>query len=341
VKTGTMLIRYRPMRPNDVRECAEVIAAHPVLSARYGDAIRHLSSAWLKLLGSDAFTAAVFEELEGAKRVVLGAGIAVFVTDDFIRELKRNPSLWFGPELAIRIARGESPLLTDKQVSEANSSGGLNLVCWQPGVLPENLLRGEVGALIMASYVELFRGFLLKECFAQAESLDHVEALRLTGALLWNPSEGYYGGFSGVSPAQLIEKPHVIGMARELAAKNVGSWAASMFLYQLPQFGFSRSEQRLLLSALNGATDQELGDELGISLSTVKKTWRLIYERVAACRPELIPFNSAAENGTSERGREKKQRLIAYLREHLEELRPVSRKLLQQSGAHARSSQLP
>jgi DNA-binding CsgD family transcriptional regulator len=336
-----MSIRYRPMRPNDARDCAEVIAAHPVLAARYGDVIQHLSSAWSSLLGSDAFTAVVFEELEGAKRVVLGAGIAVFVTDDFTCELKRHPSLWFGPELAIRVARGESPLLTDKQVREANSSGGLNLLCWQPGVLPENLLRGEVSALIMTSFVELFRGFLLKETFAQAESFDHAEALRLTGALLWNPSEESYGGFSGVSPAELIKKPHVIGMTRDLAVKNGGSWAASMFLYQPPQFGFSRSEQRLLLSALNGATDQELGDELGISLSTVKKTWRLIYGRVAASRPEMIPFNSAvADNGTSERGKEKKPRLIAYLREHLEELRPVSRKLLRQRGPRVGSSPL-
>jgi hypothetical protein len=336
-----MSIRYRPMRPNDARDCAQVIAAHPVLSARYGDAIWHLRSAWLKLLGSAAFTAVVFEELEGAKRAVLGAGIAVFVTDDFIRELKGDPSLWFGPELTIRIARGESPLLTDNQVREANSSDGLNLVCWQPGILPEDLLRGEVSALIMTSFVELFRGFLLKETFAQAETQDHAEALRLTGALLWNPSEGSYGGFSAVSPAQLIERPHVIGMTRELAAKNGGSWAGSMFLYQPPKFGFSRSEQRLLLSALNGATDQELGEELRISLSTVKKTWRLIYDRVAVCRPELIPFNSTAENGTPERGREKKQRLISYLRGHLEELRPISRKLLPETAPGKRSKRLP
>jgi hypothetical protein len=52
---------------------------------------------------------------------------------------------------------------------------------------------------------------------------------------------------------------------------------------------------------------------------------------VGNSRPELIPFHSAAENGTSERGRGKKQRLIAYLREHLEELRPISRKLLEKT----------
>jgi len=75
------------------------------------------------------------------------------------------------------------------------------------------------------------------------------------------------------------------------------------FLYEPPLFGFNVSEQRLLISALAGGTDEELSDELGISLSTVKKTWRLIYDRVAACLPELIPGNSQPKGENSKRGR--------------------------------------
>ena len=82
-----------------------------------------------------------------------------------------------------------------------------------------------------------------------------------------------------------------------------------------------------------GGTDEELSGELGISLSTVKKTWRSIYDRVAACLPELIPSNSQPNGDASKRGRDKKQHLIAYLREHPEELRPVSRSLLRPGGA--------
>ena len=89
----------------------------------------------------------------------------------------------------------------------------------------------------------------------------------------------------------------------------------------------------MLLRALGGGTDQELRDDLGISLSSVKKMWRSAYDRVAACLPELIPRNLVADdNGNSERGKEKKQHLMGYLREHPEELRPVSRKLLRQSA---------
>jgi hypothetical protein len=38
----------------------------------------------------------------------------------------------------------------------------------------------------------------------------------------------------------------------------------------------------------------------------------------------------------SERGKEKKHRLLAYLRDHLEELRPISRKVRRQQGVRAK-----
>ena len=97
-----------------------------------------------------------------------------------------------------------------------------------------------------------------------------------------------------------------------------------MFLYQPPQFGFRPSEQRLLLTALRGGTDEEIADELGISVSAIKKNWRSIYDRVTVQCPELIRNDPLREELTSERGKEKKQHLLAYLREHPEELRPAS-----------------
>jgi hypothetical protein len=79
----------------------------------------------------------------------------------------------------------------------------------------------------------------------------------------------------------------------------------------------------LLLTALLGGTDEDLADELGISLSAVKKVWHSVYERVSALDPELVP-PAPIEEGVPERGKMKKQCLLAYLRDHLEELRPVS-----------------
>jgi hypothetical protein len=46
----------------------------------------------------------------------------------------------------------------------------------------------------------------------------------------------------------------------------------------------------------------------------------------------LIPSDSHEGRESATRGRNKKQYLIAYLREHRQELRPVSRKILQQNA---------
>lgn len=321
-------LRHRAMQQKDVAECARVIASHPVLRSRYGDAIRHLGPAWLRLVGSDAFVAPVFEDVQGSKPKMLGAGISVFVTDEFVAELKTLPSFWIGRKLARRVVRGKSPLLSGKELRAANSSGGLNVAVWQTGVLPEHLVDGEIGGPIMAAFIELHRGFRVKEIVTQAEFPEHVGALRISGGFLWKSS-----GFVEIpeaAPEKLVGEPHVIGVSRDLALALTGSWIASMFLYHPPRFGFSPSKQRLILSALGGATDKELAGRLRVSLATVKKTWRAIYERVDLCAPGLVPGSAPGNGLAPERGKEKKQRLLAYFREHPEELRPVSLKLLQQ-----------
>jgi hypothetical protein len=155
------------------------------------------------------------------------------------------------------------------------------------------------------------------------------------GSLLWIPEGGHYTD-SVVANQELVEKPHVFGLTRELGLKHLGLWAATLFVYERPRFCFSRGEQRLLLAALRGGTDEELSDELATSIATVKKMWLSIYERVAAGAPELIPVHSQADFGMSERGKEKKHRLLAYLRDHLEELRPISRKVRRQQGVRAK-----
>jgi hypothetical protein len=71
---------------------------------------------------------------------------------------------------------------------------------------------------------------------------------------------------------------------------------------------------------------------LGTSLPAVKKMWVSIYCRVEDCLPELIGDPLQADVPPSGRGREKRRRVMAYLREHPEELRPVSRKLLAEAG---------
>ena len=67
---------------------------------------------------------------------------------------------------------------------------------------------------------------------------------------------------------------------------------------------------------------------LGVSLSAVKKTWASVYLRVQSRKPPDVRIELDA-NINGDRGKEKKQKLLAYLREHPEELRPYSLRLLE------------
>lgn len=135
-------------------------------------------------------------------------------------------------------------------------------------------------------------------------------------------------------PKEIVQKPHVVGVRRSMEHERDDSWTTSwvgtLFDYQPPRFGFSRSEQRLLHAALAGesGTDNELAESLGVSLPTIKKMWLSIYRRVNDRQPEAI--RDCVPVDAAERGKEKRRHLLVYLREHPEELRPVSQKLLGQ-----------
>jgi hypothetical protein len=169
-------------------------------------------------------------------------------------------------------------------------------------------------------------------------SLKHLQVIVNNGGFFLNASDGRYMRSPVESPAELVMTPHIWGSTRELLIGRLGSWVSCLFDYKPPQLGFSISEQRLLLYALDGGTDEQLADQLPISLSGVKKTWSSIYQRTTERLPELMPDNCVAEARLGERGKEKKQRLVTYLHDHLEELRPVSRRLLQQRVAAERGS---
>jgi hypothetical protein len=329
------------MKPKDVRHFVEHIAAHPVLGPRYGNLIKDLPGSIRRVLGQDSITAVVFEELLGSTTQFLGAGVAGFVRNDFLHEVKTAPRFWIGPEFVKRINGGNSPLLSDAEVRDANSSVGMNLVVWHNSMHPADIVRLGAGTKVMIAFEESYRGFRLRELIAQADCIEHMIAMRKAGGLYFNRAQRTYGNYPEVKPTNFSDEPRNVGITREVALTHAGSWVASLFLDAPPQFGLSKSEQRLLVAALAGGTDGEIADSLGISPFTVKTTWRAIYDRVALCRPDLVPDRSHEDGQAHARGKQKKQRLLDYLREHPEELRPVSRKLLQQASARIKSRANP
>jgi hypothetical protein len=325
-------VRYRPMQPQDVRESVEIIAKHPVISSRYGSAIADLPAAWLRMLSDGAGDAWVFLVEEGQRAPICMVGVSVIVNDHFVRELKTPPHFWSGPELTKRILRGDFPALSETQLRKANSHDGLNLIVWEGCARREFESDPELYRFAMDAFVQLHRGYLWKEVInTPTESAERLHWTMKTGGFLWDAAADRYVDSWNGSAEEIVSKPHVTGVTRKELLERPGlsaaSWVGRLFDYHPPLLGFNRSEQRVLSSALTGATDEHLSRTLETSVPAIKKAWTSIYRRVADQLPDLVPDALQSDAGGAPRGREKRRELLAYLREHPEELRPVSRKL--------------
>jgi DNA-binding CsgD family transcriptional regulator len=326
-------VRYRAMEPGDVAECVELLADHPVLGPRYGSLLEHLPALFLRFL--DWGAGAVFFTEAGTRAGISMFGISTVLHDEFVEEMKTPPHFWIGPELTRRFVKGERPWLTVKEMEERSKRDGLSLLVWDNCARRGRESHTELHLAVMDAFIQIHRGYYWKELIAnQPESRERAEFLLSTGAGVWDPSAGEYATKVTNDPTELVSRPHVFGITRGDYERGAwsGRWASLLFDYQAPRLGFTSAEKRLLCSALSGSTDEELARMLGVALPTIKKTWLSIYGRVDDHIPDLVgPERSGLTDGR--RGREKRRGVLAYLRNHPEELRPVS----VESGKSARA----
>lgn len=107
-----MILSHRPVRPEDIPRCVEIIANHPVVGPRYGEAIEQLPTVLTGLIANEAYVAHVILDGRAEDSPICWVGTSAFVRDDFLEDLKKPPHFWVSAELTKRIAAGRSPLLT-------------------------------------------------------------------------------------------------------------------------------------------------------------------------------------------------------------------------------------
>lgn len=328
----------RPMQSQDVEECVAMVASYPVVASRYGGKLEFLAQAWLHLVASGAHhQATILQEDSSPPSPICFLGVSVFVGDAFVREIKAG-QFWHGPELVDRFLRGQSPVLSDSALREANAQGGLNLLVWEGLTRHGFESDPPLQRLMMKSFIEIYQGYQLKEVISeQAESGDRLAFTLKTGGFLWDSCEGRYTSTLKTDPSEIIKHPYVAGITRELERQRgnwAGSWVGALFDYHPPILGLSDSEQRLLSCALRGMTDEEAAKALTVSLSSIKQTWLSIYRRAEDSLPPAMAALFRADSAASGLGKEKRRFVVGYVREHPEELRPLPRKRLSRGAAN-------
>ena len=322
MSSGPMILMARE---GTVRDIPEWQALHRSLGIPYSKAEwATLPQMWDDLLSSGRLKLFLVENRinpPGARLVSCCA--AVFATDRFCIEACSFSPPFLGTQLVRRYRSGEAVMLSRPEIARANTKGGLNLVLCFEG--PERgALLGEHYLALQQKRGEAFHlaiaGYRLKQFLANPIGEQAYEETRDAGAILRTDYAKVVFAGNGACPTHL--RPRLVGLTKEEAEAHPGSYLSSLFVHNPPRFHFSRAEQKLLRSALSGETSEELAESLSVSRWTVKKRWQAIYERVADVDRDLLPCSLADGTYVHGRGAERRRRLLGYLRQHPEELRP-------------------
>lgn len=242
---------------------------------------------------------------------VSATGASVFISDQVADAYLAAPTPFFAAQLMARILAGEPDVVLNvREIARGNTGAGLNLFVLgfthrygaeEPPTLRPLLARA------IEHFVYAHRGYRLRRMLRE-DPYPIADVLVASGMTVAHD-------FADIGRMVLIAEPS--------AATHMfpSSTISMLFNYSAPQVLYSNAERRLLDLAVDGLSDSEIATELDVSANTIKQTWRSVYERTLRKVP--LALGAAGQSPLDGvRGQEKRRHLLAYLRDHPQELRP-------------------
>jgi len=311
---------WRRAGAEDLTDCLSVSPAHAGAELVGND---RTIEVWRALSRSLSFRSALVEAdppIAGHRTIAFGA--SVFVSRAIAEEEIANPRPGLNARIIAGVASGQSAVLNRKQLRSANAEGGLDLVIlqpqWRTGILnAEQILN--VQTQLALAFLDLHAGFRLNRVITETVNEEERRSY-LDAQGIWRVVSDFKEFYSRRPDTSWNRDRALAVCTREEAFRIPGGAAAMVFHYREPVLELREADQELLSAALAGSTDGELARGLDVGLPTVKKRWRSLFERASAW-PDLFPGMGDGP-GDSGRGRQKRQVVLAYVRDHPEELRP-------------------
>jgi hypothetical protein len=308
---------WRRIEKKDLPACFEL---HP---AAFGDGYasrEDILQSWNSLLDSPAFDGVVVEANQSAAHnKIVGFGAGVFVDSAFIEHELRAPQPYLTGRILASFSSNSGVVLPLRKMSINNSDAGLDMVIlasiWAPSLNAEEARSVQVQ--LETSFLKLFTGFKLRRLLAELTNnglLEYVQKTPLWRTIKQFPKSSNTGS-SGSEVARTL-----VMLDRDIALSTAMSVAVPLFQVTKPVLGLHLVEQELLVAALKGATDTELAEDLRLTREGVKRRWKVLFDRLGEAKPELFQ-SMIPQNG--KRGPQRRHRILAFLRDHPEELRPL------------------
>lgn len=265
--------------------------------------------AWKQIFENPFFASGALEsEPPVLGHRLVGFGASVMIRSDFADAEIAHPRPDINSRIIASIHSGESVLAERSEVARANAGPGIDIVVLY-GNWREEILSGEerltVQNMLATSFAEHHAGYRIGRILhetATAATREFVEA-----SIVFRPV--------GVFP-EVGRVLHL--MDRESVRSIRAHLGNALFDFREPMLHLRDSDQQLLLAALSGQTNAELAASLGVTLSAVKARWRSAFARIEEVMPDLAGDTDEREG----RGAQKRHRVLTYIRNHIEELRP-------------------
>jgi hypothetical protein len=312
-------VLFRPASITDLPSCASLL--HP--GWRTADSIRQrIVSLWSNLLKADSTTFLIMEDMISPQpRTIEGFGASIFVTDAFADALLGRPQPYVAARVYEDLLAGRTPVLSRQAVAEAHAAQGLNLLVLHFGLRNHDLADERTRRTLqagMASFYFGHAGYRIARVIYEVYGPGHAQYMTAGGFRLQSRFNDLADTtLRGVGPAMW---PHLFALEREDMVPGAVHSLSALFHPEVPLLGLSASEQRVVTRALLDEADTKIARELGVTTDTVKKTWSRVYERVSRVSPALL--HEGVDHARSGRSTEKRRHLLAYVRAHLEEIRP-------------------
>ncbi len=315
-----MRLTSRAARQSDFQSAYRACFPHDLGDEKLKQILAH---EWQVFLAHAATRSMVAEDLNRpAGDRIVGFAQTVFVTDKCVGEILACDAPLGNVIASHHLRDGSWPLLSIKEIAEANAGEGLNALVtrldWTDQGLTEEE-QWELRGYIEQSWARYWRGYNYRRVLLYAYGPWPQTTLTNSGFHTLADFTEYFRRHPPGPPAE--RRPVLMGITRDEGVAEEGSLASQIFRYSAPRFGFTLGEQELLTLSLDGLTDADIVENLNgqITLNGIKKRWSSIFDRVDGVDPYLLPAGA-----TAGRGEEKRRPLLAYLREHYEELRPFS-----------------
>ena len=302
-------MNWREVGDADLIECLDI---EPRV---WGDEIigrERALQVWKEWIRSMSFHSCVLEtptSPSANKKVAFAS--SVFVTAEFATRELRNPQPGLNSRLIASAASGGSVVRAEASLSDTSTRNALDVVVLSCNPLygamnDEETIQAEM--LLPASFAESHIGFRLNRILLETVCERQCKTHESSG--VWRTVRK----FPDCARALLV-------LTQEEACAMSGSVAAPLFQYQDPVLHLRETDKQLLAEAIHGEPDSELAARMNLSLSSIKKRWASLFDRVANVRPDLLP-EAEGRGAHGGRGPQKRHRILAYVRSHPEELRP-------------------